>query len=103
MDDPALRAELRVAVDQVLAKRSFGLVFESHLPERVRLHDHPIRRGVQAVQRDGDGLPARSSACGVVRQQVLDLQSASVRAAIRAFDGGQILALYESESARPYR
>ncbi len=49
--DPALRAELRVAVDKVRAKRSFGLVFESHLPERVRLPDYPVRRGTKVVRR----------------------------------------------------
>ncbi len=51
--DPALRAELRSAVDKVRAKRSFGLVFEAHLPERVRLPDHPVRRGTK-VTRKGD-------------------------------------------------
>ncbi len=35
------------------AKRTFGLVFEDHLPERVRLPDHPVRRGVRVVHRDG--------------------------------------------------
>ena len=55
--DPALRADLRVAIDQVKAKRSFGLVFESHLPERVRLSDYPVRRGVRVVRRDADGEP----------------------------------------------
>lgn len=54
VDDPALRADLRAAVDRVRAKRSFGLVFESHLPERVRLPDHPVRRGVMVVGRDSD-------------------------------------------------
>jgi len=52
IENVALRDELRAAVDRVRAKRSFGLVFESHLPERVRLHDHPIRRGVNVVRRD---------------------------------------------------
>lgn len=51
--DPGLRAEIRTAVDKVRAKRSFGLVFESHLPERVRLPDHPVRRGT-TVARRGD-------------------------------------------------
>lgn len=49
--DPGLRAELRAAVDKVRAKRSFGLVFESHLPERVRLPDYPVRRGTKVVRR----------------------------------------------------
>ena len=49
--DPGLRAELRAAVDKVRAKRSFGLVFESHLPERVRLPEYPVRRGTKVVRR----------------------------------------------------
>ena len=57
VDDLALRADLRVAIDRVRAKRSFGLVFESHLPERVRLPAHPVRRGVTVVRRDRDGEP----------------------------------------------
>ena len=28
-------------------RRSFGLVFESHLPERVRLPEYPVRRGTK--------------------------------------------------------
>ena len=57
VDDPTLRADLRAAIDRVRAKRSFGLVFESHLPERVRLPDHPVRRGVKVVRRDGPAEP----------------------------------------------
>ncbi len=55
VNDPALRQELRSAVDKVRAKRTFGLVFESHLPERVRLPEHPVRRGVRVVRRDDHG------------------------------------------------
>ncbi len=56
--DPQLRAELRTAVDKVRAKRNFGLVFESHLPERVRLPEHPVRRGATVVLRaDKQGQP----------------------------------------------
>ena len=54
VDDLALRANLRAEIDRVRAKQSFGLVFESHLPERVRLPDHPVRRGVTVVRREND-------------------------------------------------
>jgi adenine-specific DNA-methyltransferase len=61
--DPALRAELRAAVDKVRAKRSFGLVFESHLPERVRLPEYPVRRGTTVVRRaDKRGEPMKVAA-----------------------------------------
>ncbi len=52
VNDPALRADLRAHVDRIRAKRTFGLVFESHLPERVRLPEHPIRIGVKVAFRD---------------------------------------------------
>ena len=61
--DPGLRAELRTAVDKVRAKRSFGLVFESHLPERVRLPEYPVRRGTTVVRRaHKDGGPIKVAA-----------------------------------------
>ena len=54
--DASLRAQLRGEIDKVRAKRTFGLVFESHLPERVRLPEHPVRRGTKVVRRtDKDG------------------------------------------------
>ena len=55
--DVALRADLRAAIGRIRAKRSFGLVFESHIPERVWLPDHPVRRGVKVVRRAADGEP----------------------------------------------
>jgi adenine-specific DNA-methyltransferase len=58
VDDPALRADLRRQIDRLQARRTYGLVFESHLPERVRLHDHPIRVGVRVVRRDDSASPA---------------------------------------------
>ena len=50
--DIGLRSELLDQIRRLRRKRTFGLVFESHLPERVRLPDHPIRRGSRVVDRD---------------------------------------------------
>ena len=55
--DAALRADIRAQVERLRAKRTFGLVFESHLPERVRLPEHPVRVGVNVVHRDDPGSP----------------------------------------------
>lgn len=52
VDDDALRADLRTHIDRLRVKRSFGLVFESHLPERVRLPEHPVRVGASVALRD---------------------------------------------------
>ncbi len=52
VDEPALRADLRAQIDRIRAKRTFGLVFESHLPERIRLPEHPIRAGAKVAFRE---------------------------------------------------
>jgi adenine-specific DNA-methyltransferase len=49
--DPALAQTLRREVEALRDGRSFGLVFERHLPESVRLTEHPIKRGVQVALR----------------------------------------------------
>lgn len=49
--DVGLRSELKDHIRRLRMHRQFGLVFESHLPERVRLPDHPIRRGSRVVRR----------------------------------------------------
>lgn len=54
VDDPALRRDLKTHFDRLRQKRQFGLVFEEHLPERVTLPQHPIRRGTKVVPRDDE-------------------------------------------------
>jgi adenine-specific DNA-methyltransferase len=57
IEDSALRADIRSQIDRLKQRRSFGLVFEQHIPERVRLPQHPIRVGSQVVSRDDDNSP----------------------------------------------
>jgi adenine-specific DNA-methyltransferase len=57
VEDPALRADLRAQMERIKAKRTFGLVFESHLPERVRLPEHPVRVGLKVARRDDANSP----------------------------------------------
>ena len=45
VEDQSLRADLEVVATDLLKKKSFGLVFEDHLPEFVPLWDVPIKRG----------------------------------------------------------
>ena len=57
VDDEALRKDLLAQIAKLRQKRQFGLVFEEHLPERVALPQHGIRRGTKVVRRgeeDGD-------------------------------------------------
>jgi adenine-specific DNA-methyltransferase len=51
IEDSALRADLSSQIDRIKQRRSFGLVFEQHIPERVRLPQHPIRVGSHVVSR----------------------------------------------------
>lgn len=52
VDDETLRARLAHEVDLLRGSRRFGLVFDRHLPESVRLPDHPIRKGIRVALRD---------------------------------------------------
>lgn len=45
IDDPALRAALERELAPLRGERELGLVFEKHLPEKVRLPGLPIRAG----------------------------------------------------------
>jgi adenine-specific DNA-methyltransferase len=61
IDDADLRKELTAAVAEVRRTKDYGLVFESHLPETVRLPQHAVRLGVKVARRD-----ATDKAHGVV-------------------------------------
>lgn len=50
--DPKLASTLTREVDALRRSRKFGLVFEKHLPESVRLLNHPIKRGVKVALKD---------------------------------------------------
>ena len=51
VDDPALRRDLVAQMGALRRKRRFGLVFEEHMPERVLLPGHTIRRGARVAAR----------------------------------------------------
>ena len=52
--DPYLRTELTKAIAEVRRTKDFGLVFEPHLPETVRLPDLSVRRGLKVAIRGSD-------------------------------------------------
>ena len=54
IDDPALRDALAAEVGKLRDTKDFGLVFERHLPENVRLYSHPVRRGCRVQDRSDD-------------------------------------------------
>ncbi len=45
ISESRLRSEIAVEVKKLKEQKKFGLVFEEHLPETVRLPNHPIRPG----------------------------------------------------------
>lgn len=84
VDEPGLRTELRRQIDKLRQRRTFGLVLEDHLPERVRLADHPIRRGVRVVRRDdssSDPLNVARVSNGVAT--IVDADGATSTASVR--------------------
>jgi adenine-specific DNA-methyltransferase len=52
IEDEALRQRIAREVELLRGSRRFGLVFDRHLPESVRLPGHPIRKGVRVTLRD---------------------------------------------------
>lgn len=53
IENPELRAQIAAAAKRALSNKSFGLVFEDHLPECTPLYDIPIRKGVKVSVRKG--------------------------------------------------
>lgn len=52
IDDETLRQRIAREVELLRGARRFGLVFDRHLPESVRLVDYPIRKRVKITLRD---------------------------------------------------
>lgn len=52
IDDEQLRAKIAREVELLRGSRRFGLVFDRHLPESIRLIDYPIRKGVRVALSD---------------------------------------------------
>ena len=109
VEDAALRKDLLAEIERLRAKRSFGLVFEAHLPERVRLPEHAVRVGGSVVYRDdpedhgGEFVRIWSIGAGSDGSlRYLDLQDPAVRDEVRAFPGGKVTALYEGPRSMPY-
>ena len=50
--DKGLQEQIRREVDRLLKKKSFGLVFEHHMPDNLLTPEVPIRRGTNVVIRN---------------------------------------------------
>ncbi len=59
VQDEALRTRLAREIELLRGSRRFGLVYDRHLPESVRLPGHPVRKGVKVTLRD-ESMPDQS-------------------------------------------
>lgn len=93
--DPTLRSNILSQVDRLRAKRTFGLVFESHLPERVRLPEHEIRVGVRVAFKDELASP-------VFEVRNIRARKATLRK-VRNHDGSVLTPAQEAETVEETR
>jgi len=68
--DPGLRDQLAAEVARLKATKTFGLVFEEHLPELVRLPALPVRAGVRVMKKDESGTATYRATSQVNGQKV---------------------------------
>lgn len=54
IQDPTLRHDIEVEVNELQQQKNFGLVYEQHLPENVPMYEVSIRRGYHVALRGGD-------------------------------------------------
>lgn len=52
VSDPGLRSLLEQEAKRLMNKKAFGLVYESHLPDNIKMPEVAIRRGTKVVLRD---------------------------------------------------
>ena len=69
--DPQLRDQIAREVSSLKARKKFGLVFEQHLPEVVRLPSLPIKTGVRVAKRGDEALAFFTVTAVVNRMKVI--------------------------------
>ena len=53
IENPELRARIEAELNRMNKQKKFGLVFEDHLPESVRLYDLPVKKNSLVVEKNG--------------------------------------------------
>ena len=53
IDNPELRARIQAELDRMNKQKKFGLVFEEHLPESVKLYDVPVKKNSIVMEKSG--------------------------------------------------
>ena len=82
VEDETLRSRLSREIELLRGSRQFGLVFDRHLPESVRLPEHPVRKGVRVTLRD-ESVPGQA-------WRVIRFTDSSRKVAVLDWDGGEV-------------
>lgn len=82
VEDETLRSRLSREIELLRGSRRFGLVFDRHLPESVRLPEHPVRKGVRVTLRD-ESDPGQA-------WRVVRFTDSSRKVALLDGDGGEV-------------
>ena len=53
IDNPELRSRIEAELNRMNKQKKFGLVFEDHLPESVRLYDLPVKKNSIVMEKNG--------------------------------------------------
>ena len=53
IENPELRARIQSELDRMNKQKKFGLVFEEHLPESVKLFDVPVKKNSVVMEKAG--------------------------------------------------
>ena len=53
IENPELRERIQSELDRMNKQKKFGLVFEEHLPESVKLYDVPVKGGSIVMEKVG--------------------------------------------------
>ena len=53
IENPELRDRIQAEINKMNKQKKFGLVFEEHLPEAVKLYDVPVKKGSVVMEKAG--------------------------------------------------
>ena len=53
IDNKELRDRILLELEKMNKQKKFGLVFEEHLPESVKLYDVPVKKGAFVMEKAG--------------------------------------------------
>ena len=79
IENPALRDRIQKEIERMNKQSKFGLVFEEHLPESVRLYDIPVTKGLTVVEKNGEERLLKVSSIKEGIAECVDLTSQEIK------------------------